>query len=135
MVTSREPVQCDKELYGKKLKQVEQFSYTRKEYMFREGGGKKDAKNRCLKAAQVFYQLSPILGHKRNQHDHQDTDHKSDILPTLLYHSENWTLTSKERQMLTTTEMKCLRKAAGKTRIDNIRNFLSFSPSKKLDGE
>ena len=28
----------------------------------------------------------------------------------ILYQSENWTLTSKERQMLTTTEMRCLRK-------------------------
>ena len=41
---------------------------------------------------------------------------------TLLYQSDNWTLTSKERQMLTTTEMRCLRKAAGKTRMDKIRN-------------
>ena len=41
---------------------------------------------------------------------------------TLLYPSENWTLTSKERQMLTTTEISCLRKAAGKNRMDKIRN-------------
>ena len=40
----------------------------------------------------------------------------------LLYHSENWTLTTKERQMLTTTEMRCLRKATGRTRMDKIRN-------------
>ena len=40
---------------------------------------------------------------QRNQHDHQDTDHKGGIL-------------------LTTTEMRCLRKAAGKTRMDKIRN-------------
>ena len=59
---------------------------------------------------------------QRNQHDHQDTDHTSGIPPTLLYQSENWTLTSKERQMLTTTEMRCLRKAAGKNRMDKIRN-------------
>ena len=47
---------------------------------------------------------------------------KAVFTPTLLYQSENGTLTSKERQMLTTTEMRCLRKAAGKTRIDKIRN-------------
>ena len=47
---------------------------------------------------------------------------KAVFTPTLLYQSENWTLTSKERQMLTTTEMRCLRKAAGKTRMDKIRN-------------
>ena len=47
---------------------------------------------------------------------------KAVFTPTLLYPSENWTLTSKERQMLTTTEMRCLRKAAGKTRMEKIRN-------------
>ena len=38
-----------------------------------------------------------------------------------LYHSENWTVTSKERQMLTTKEMRYLRKAAEKTRTDKTR--------------
>ena len=47
---------------------------------------------------------------------------KAVFTPTLLYQSENWTLTSKERQMLTTTEMRCLRKAAGKTTMNKIRN-------------
>ena len=46
---------------------------------------------------------------------------KAAFTTTLLYHRENWTLTSKERQMLTTTDMRCLRKAAGKTCMDNIR--------------
>ena len=59
---------------------------------------------------------------KRNQQDHQYTDHKSGIHPTLHYQSDMWTLTSKESQILTTTEMTCLRKAAGKTRMDKIRN-------------
>ena len=30
----------------------------------REGVSQEDAKTRCLKAAQVFYQLTSILGHK-----------------------------------------------------------------------
>ena len=47
---------------------------------------------------------------------------KTVFSPTLLYQRENWTLTSKERQMLTTTKMRCLRKAAGITRMDKIRN-------------
>ena len=47
---------------------------------------------------------------------------KAVFTPTLLYQGAKWTLTSKERQMLTTTEMRCLRKAAGKTRIDKLTN-------------
>ena len=121
MVTSREPIQCDIELDGKTLKQVEQFKYLGSIFV-REGGCKEDVKTRCLKASQVFYQLSPILGHKEITMTTKTQIIKAVFTPTLLYQSENWTLTSKERQMLTTTEMRCLRKAAGKTRMDKIRN-------------
>ena len=75
-----------------------------------------------IQAAQVFYQLSPILGHKEISMITKTQIIKAVFTPTLLYQSENWTLTSKERQMLTTTEMRYLRKAAGKTRMDKIRN-------------
>ena len=76
-----------------------------------------------LKAAQVFYQLSPILGHKEINMTTETQIIKALFTPTLLYQyqSENGTLASKERQMLT-TEMRCLRKAAGKTRMGKIRN-------------
>ena len=65
---------------------------------------------------------STILGHKAIGMITKTQIIKAVFTPTLLYQSENWTLTSKERQMLTTTEMRCLRKAAGKTRMDKIRN-------------
>ena len=80
------------------------------------------SKQGAFKASQVFYQLSPILGHKEITMTTKTQIIKAVFTPTLLYQSENWTLTSKERQMLTTAEMRCLRKAAGKTRMDKIRN-------------
>ena len=104
-----------------RIRQVEQFKYLGSIFV-REGGCKEDVKTRCLKAAQVFYQLSPIPGHKEISMITKTQIIKAVFTPTLLYQSENWTLTSKERQMLTTTEMRCLRKAAGKTRMDKIRN-------------
>ena len=63
MVTSREPIHCDIELDGELLIQIEQFKYLGSIFV-REEGCKEDVKTRCLKAAQVFYQLPPILGHK-----------------------------------------------------------------------
>ena len=60
----------------KRLTQVDKFKYTGSIFV-REGGGggcKEDVKTRCLKAAQVFYQLSQM-----NHRDHQDTDHKGGI--------------------------------------------------------
>ena len=70
----------------------------------------------------MFYQLSRILGHKEISMITKTQTIKAVFTPTLLYQSENWTLTSKERHMLTTTEIMYLRKAAGKTRMDKIRN-------------
>ena len=109
------------------LKQVEQFKHLGSIFV-REGGCKEDVKTRCLKAAQVFYQLSPMLGHKEISMITKTQIIKAVITPTLLYQSENWTLTSKEWQMLTTTEIRCLRKAAGKTEWTR-------SETKKLGGE
>ena len=63
VMVTMEPIQCDIELYGETLRQVEQFKYLGSIFV-REGGCKEDVKTRCLKAAQVFYQLSSILGHK-----------------------------------------------------------------------
>ena len=116
MVTSREPIQCDIKLDGEKLKQVEKCKYLGCIFV-REGGVQRGCQN-----TQVFYQLSHILGHKEVTTTTKTQIIKAVFTPTLLYQSENWTLTSKERQMLTTTKMRCLRKAAGKTRMDKIRN-------------
>ena len=106
---------------GETLKQVEQFKYIGSIFV-REGGCKEDVKTSCLKAAQVFYQLSPILGHKEISMITKTHIKKAIFTPNLHYQSEHWTLTSTERQMSTTTEMRCLRKAEVKTRMDKIRN-------------
>ena len=88
MVTSREPIQCDIELDGETLRQVEQFKYLGSIFV-REGGCKEDVKTRCLKAAQVFYQLSPILGHKEISMITKTQIIKAVSTLTLLYQSEN----------------------------------------------
>ena len=91
MVTSREPIQCDIELDGETLRQVEQCKYLGSIFV-RGGGCKEDdiVKTRCLKAAQVFYyQLSPILGHNEISMITKRQIIKAVFTPTLLYQSEN----------------------------------------------
>ena len=56
IVTSREPIQCDIELDGETLKQVEQFKYLGSIFV-KEGGCMEDVKIRFLTVAPVFYQL------------------------------------------------------------------------------
>ena len=121
MVTGREPIQCDRELDGETLKQVEQFKYLVSIFV-REEECKEGVKTRCLKAAHVFYQLSPILGNREISMTTKTHIIKAVFTLTLLYQSEKWTLTSKERHILTTTEMRCVRRAAGKARMDKNRN-------------
>ena len=85
MVTSREPIQCDIELDGEVLKHVEQFKYLGSIFV-REGGGvcKEDVKTRCL---EVFYQRSPIIGHKEISMTTKTHIINAVFTPTLLYQS------------------------------------------------
>ena len=61
MVAGREPVQCDMELDGETLGQVEQFKYLGECLLGR--GVQRGCRAGCFGAAQVFCRLSPILGH------------------------------------------------------------------------
>ena len=92
-VTSREPIQCDIELDGEPLKQVEQFKYVGSIFV-RAGGCNENVNTRCLNVAWVFYKLSPILGHKEITMTTKTQIIKEVFTPTLLYQSEHWTLTS-----------------------------------------
>ena len=80
MVTSREPIQCDIELDGETLKQVEQFKYLGRIFV-REGGCKEDVKTRCLKGFTGLLPTFPYTLAQTNHHDHQDADHKGGIHP------------------------------------------------------
>ena len=43
-------------------------------------------------------------------------------IPTLMYGCESWVLTEMEKSRLQATEMRVLRKIAGVTRLDQVRN-------------
>ena len=44
------------------------------------------------------------------------------FVPTLTYQCQTWTLNKALEQKVTSCEMRCLRRAAGKTRLDRVRN-------------
>ena len=44
------------------------------------------------------------------------------VKPTLLYGSETWTLQNRHMKKLQATEMRCLRKVEGVTRMDRMRS-------------
>ena len=79
MVTSREPIQCDIELDGETLRQFEQFKYLVSLFV-REGGCKEDVKTRFKGCTGILPTFTYTTA-QRNQHDHQNTDHKGGIHP------------------------------------------------------
>ena len=54
-----------------------------RECIFKEGGCTEDAKTRCLKAAQVFYQMPPIRGNTKISMTTKTYIIKAVVIPTL----------------------------------------------------
>ena len=52
----------------------------------------------------------------------KDTVYKTAIKPAMVYGAECWAVRKKEERKLHTTEMRMLRWARGKTRLDHVRN-------------
>ena len=71
----------------------------------------------------VYYQLGQAFISKRElKQETKMTIYKAVFCPVLTYGSETWTLECGEKSKLQATEMKFLRKIAGKTRRDKVRN-------------
>ena len=121
MSVSRKPETLNININGSNLKQVDEFKYLGS--IFTEDGRlDREIETRCQKANAVSYQLAPLL-----RHDHIPMTTKAKLinsifLPTLTYQCQTWTMTKSLERKITTCEMKCLRRAAGKTRRDMIRN-------------
>ena len=52
----------------------------------------------------------------------KDKAYKTAIKPAIVYGAECWAVRKKEERKLHTTEMRILRWARGKTRLDHVRN-------------
>ena len=103
------------------VKQVSEFKYLGS--IFTENGSlDREIETRCQKANAVTYQLSPLLLHPKIEMEVKRQMIYSIFLPTLCYQCQTWSLSSSHYRKIVTCEMKCLRKAAGVTRLDRLRN-------------
>ena len=76
---------------------------------------------RIQRANSVIYQLSPLLQHCKIPMEMKAKLINSIFLPTLTYQCKTWTLNRDLKRKVTTCEMRCLKRAAGKTRWEKIR--------------
>ena len=121
MTISRRPETPDVSINGSGLKKTHEFKYLGS--IFSEDGRlDREIETRCQNANNVSYQLAPLLRHPNIEMSIKAKIINAIFLPTLTYQCQTWTLTKALERKLVTCEMRCLRRAANKTRRDMIRN-------------
>ncbi|XP_035664606.1 uncharacterized protein LOC118408089 [Branchiostoma floridae] len=82
----------------------------------------REIETRIQKANSVNYQLAPLLKHPNIPMETKARLINAIFVPTLTYQCQTWTLNRAQERKLTSCEMRVLRRAAGKTRRDRLRN-------------
>lgn len=104
-----------------KIRQVNEFKYLGS-YFTEDGKFDREIEARIQKANAVTYQLSPLLRHPSISMNTKLQLIRSIFIPTLCYQCQTWTLKIDQERKIQTCEMRCLRKAVNKTRLDKVRN-------------
>jgi hypothetical protein len=109
-------------LIDKDLEKVENFKYLG--VIIKENGKiEEEINTRMLNAGKVYHAINKKFPRKeRDKSKTKMAIYSSTYIPTLLYESESWVITDKQKQDIQTAEMKYLRRVIGKTRRDKIRN-------------
>ena len=122
MTTSKTPLRCKLVVDGKIIHQEMKFKYLGVE-ISGYGDVETEVREQTNKAARIAACLNNTIW--RNKHMRIETKariYKATIRPIMTYTAETRPETTKTRRMLETTEMKILRKIAGKTMLDRERN-------------
>jgi hypothetical protein len=120
MMIGRSKKSCIVKLMGKYLKQVQNFKYLG--VIINENGKiEEEINTTMLNAGELYHAINKgFLGKKEISQKIKIAIYSSTYIPTLLYGSESWVITEKQKQNIQTAEMKYLRRVIGKTRRDKI---------------
>nr|XP_014284774.1 uncharacterized protein LOC106686136 [Halyomorpha halys] len=89
----------------------------------RNGKVDQEISNRIKKANTIYYHIcNTVIGKREIEKNVKVHIFKTLYLPTLLYESESWVPLDKHLSRVTAIEMRYLRRVAGRTRRDRIRN-------------
>ena len=87
-----------------------------------EGGSQADVNNRIIIGWMKWKEVSGVMCDRKMPVELKDKLFKTIIRPAMTYGSECWAVKKKDESKLNSAEMRMLRWARGKTRLDHIRN-------------
>ena len=87
-----------------------------------EGGSQADVNNRIRIRWMKWKEVSGVVCDSKRLVKLKDKVYKTIIRPAMTYSSECWAVKKKDENKLNSAEMRMLRWARGKTRLDHIRN-------------
>lgn len=122
MIISRAKTQHQIHIGSETLKQVEQFRYLGVT-ISDDGKPDKDLNRRISATSNLYFALNKNFIAKREVSANTKLAvYNSTYIPTLTYGCESWAHTTRNQSRIQASEMKYLRRVAGKTRRDRIRN-------------
>ena len=86
------------------------------------GGAEKDVNNRVNIAWSKWRETIGVMCYRNIPTQLKDNVYTTAKEPAMVYVAEYWAVRNKEERKLHTTEMRMLRWARGKTRLDHVRN-------------
>ena len=86
------------------------------------GGAEKDVNNRVKIAWSKWMETTAVMCDRNIPTKLKDKVYKTAVKPAMVHGAECWAVRMKEERKLHTNEMRMLRWARGKTRLDHVRN-------------
>ena len=121
MVFSRVPTECNIEIDGEKVKNVTETVYLGVK-LSEDGKMGGELERRIGMTMQTVGAMKKVYESREISRETKVTVFEAVAIPTLTYGCEVWVLTKKEKSRLQATEMRMLRKIAGVSRLDHVRN-------------
>jgi len=121
MVFSTVPTECNIEIAGEKVKNVKETVYLGVT-LSEDGKMGGEVERRIGMTMQTVGAMKKVYESREISREAKVTVFESVTIPTLTYECEVWVLTEREKSRLQATEIRMLRKIAGVSRLDHVRN-------------
>lgn len=123
MVIAAEEIRHSITIEGQEIEQVDTFKYLGA-YISSNGNLEEEINERTAAVGRTFNAIkTTFLGKSEIPTKVKTEVVKKVVFPALVYSSESWVLSNKQKSKLRSMEMRFLRKIEGKTRRDRIRNI------------